>query len=256
MPAGGLLGIPFPLYGVVDRLMASVIGATGSILVWSLLCSAAVLFIYRHCSPQKKLRVIKDRMREIGGELNKNPDDLSLLLRLSGENIKIAFKRFLLTFLPTCVAVLPLLSLATWLNSHYGYQTPLPGEKVIATAMPVSTEIGAGWASMLTYGVTNTVEATEGVDALTLFGSDGTALAEVTFPPRGNVIAHKKWWNLLLGNPVGYLPVNSAPDAVLLDFDRREFIGFGPDWMRGWEAVFLVGMTVFSIGLKVAFKVE
>jgi hypothetical protein len=253
----GLLGIPFPFYGAVNGVLAGMLGAVGAILVWSLLCSVAVLFLYRLCSPQAKLRFIKQRMREVQKELARDPDDLRALLRLSGENIKLALKRFVFTVVPTCIAILPLLSLTSWVNAEYGYDAPLPDERIGIAVQPegASLLVGtlpSGGAPM----ATNAVRMVAGMSGFVLLDTLGNSLQAIGFPPQGNVVAHKQWWNGLLGNPMGYLPVSTEVDSVQFAFGRRDFIPVGPHWLRGWEALFLMGMTVFSLPLKIAFKVE
>ncbi|WP_372807965.1 hypothetical protein [Pontiella sp.] len=253
----GLLGLPFPLYGAVNGVLSGLLGAAGAILVWSLFCSGAVLFLYRLCSPQEQLRFFKRRMREIQVELAKNPDDLRALLRLSGENIRLALKRFAFTFLPTCIAVLPLFSLTCWINAEYGYAAPLPDERI---GIAVQPEGAAFLVGTLPPGrapaATNAVRMVAGMSGVVLLDSLGNPLQTVGFPPPGNAVAHRQWWNGLLGNPMGYLPASSEIDSVQFAFGRRDFIPVGPNWLRGWETLFLMGMTVFSLLLKIVFKVE
>ncbi|MBN2162261.1 MAG: hypothetical protein JXR25_04105 [Pontiellaceae bacterium] len=237
----GFLGIPFRLYEAVNGVVSGIIGAVGSLLFWSMLCSAVVLFLYRVCSPQETLKMIKVRMRELQAAMAKEQDDLSEVLRLSRENIAIAFKRFLLTFLPTCVAVIPLLSLATWLHSEYAFQPPTPEQRIAVSSIPDGA---------------NLLLQPEGVTGLRISMPDGSQLATLSLPPKGSVLAKKTWWNHLLGNPVGYLPADAGPDAVKIGFSHREFIRVGPGWLRGWETIFIGGMTLFSLVLKLAFKVE
>lgn len=240
MRAAGVLGIPFSFYDAMDGLVAGLIGSVSSIIVWSLLCSVAVLFLYRLCSPQAKLRVFKQRMREIQSDLIKDPDDLALMLRLSGENIRIALTRFLYTFLPTCIAILPLLSLTSWLNAEYGYVSPESSAQIEATGMPGEVNVR--------------VETV--AEGLVIFDATGTRIGDVELPPQGQGLGRKVWWNMVLGNPMGYLSDDASINSVEFNFERREFISFGPGWLRGWEAIFLLGMTVFSSVLKIAFKVE
>ncbi len=252
----GLLGIPFPVYDAVDRLVASLIGATGSILLWSLLCSAVVLFLYRLCSPQETLREIKVRMRGIQLELAKDPDDLSAILRLSKENIGIALKRFVLTLVPTCIAVIPLFSLASWMHSKYAYVSPVPREHVAVESWPKGSSVLVTDMSARSAVYTNAFIMTEDATGIELADVSGSALASISFPPRGSAIAQKAWWSLLLGNPLGYLPDDAGVSEIHASFPRKAFLPFGPHWLRGWETVFIGGMTVFSLIMKLAFKIE
>ena len=51
--------------------------------------------------------------------------------------------------------------------------------------------------------------------AFTLFRlSRRTPLVVIGGPPKSHVIEHRQWWNLLVGNPMGYLPESSRMGAA------------------------------------------
>ncbi len=256
MAETGLLGLPFPFFAAVDGVAARIITPAGSIIFWSLLCSAAVMFLYRLCSPQAKLKEIKVRMREIQGAMMQDPDDLSAVLKLSGENIRIALQRVAFTCIPTCIAVIPLFSITAWINSVYAYETPRAGAEISCTVYPadavLTVSAGAGPAA----AAPGTVVIPEGCGQLLVSAAGSAGSAALALPPVSNHLAHKNLRHWLLGNPAGYLPAGIAADAVEFGFERRQFLGFGPSWLRGWEALFLIGMSVFSIALKIVMKIE
>ncbi|MFW6202036.1 MAG: hypothetical protein ACOC8B_05630, partial [Gemmatimonadota bacterium] len=64
------------------------------------------------------------------------------------------------------------------------------------------------------------------------------------------VVHKRRWWNLLFGNPAGYLPDGQPVEAVTVDLPARDLVGIGPDWLRGWEPAFFVALLVVSISLK------
>lgn len=248
----GLLGIPFPLYNAIDRCISALLGAPGRIIFWALVCSVAVMFLYRLCSPQTRLKVLKQRMREIQAELTVDPDDLQAALRLSGKNISIAFKRFLLTLLPTCMAILPLLSVTAWIHSKYGSVFQEDGSVIQVQVHPEGMHILSP--SLNGSFMTNAVTAVSGT--LTLLKETGEPLIKVRGPARAGVIARKQWWNWFMGNPMGYLPDDAGVEAVVFDFKQQEILPFGPGWMRRWETLFFFCMAIASIALKFFFNVE
>lgn len=257
MSGVGLLNLPDPLYGGMNGPLEALLSPVGALIVWSLLCALAVLFVYRLLSPQAKLRIFKQRMRQIQSELAKDADDLPRILRLSGENIKIALKRFLYTLLPTLIAILPLLSLTSWINSQYGYQVPEAGRVIELNVIPEDAELQVQCLPAdEPPAVSRQVVADSDMTGLAVLDLDGTQLAEMHMPPPSSSVSKKVWWNVLLGNPMGYLPENAGIEHIAYNFPRRELIPAGPHWMRGWEFVFLLGMTIFSILLKLKFKVE
>ena len=252
MTDSGLMGLPFPVYSAIDSCVSGLLGAPGSMIFWALTCSMAVMFLYRLCSPQTHLKILKQRMREIQAELTADPDDLQAALRLSGKNISIALKRFLLTFLPTCVAILPLLSVTAWINSKYGPSFCEDGTVIQVQAHPEGMHILSPTPNGAI--MTNSVAAASGT--LTILKETGKPLLKISGPARASFIARKRWWNWLMGNPMGYLPDDADVEAVVFDFKRQEILPFGPDWMRRWEALFFFCMTIASIALKIVFKVE
>jgi hypothetical protein len=253
MMDSGLLGLPFPVYSAVDRVLSGGLGAAGRVVFWSLLSSAVVMFLYRLCSPQAKLKQFKLRMRAVQAQLLADPDDIRAVLRLSGENIQTAFARFLLTFVPTCIAIIPLLSVTSWINSQYGPASPEEGAVVQVQVHPEGPHVlspAAAGASLLT----NAVAASSG--SILLLDDAGAALLRIHEPVSSAFVARRTWWNVLLGNPMGYLPDDGVIEAVVFDFPRQELLPFGPDWMRRWEAIFFFCMALGSIALKVVLKVE
>jgi hypothetical protein len=70
-------------------------------------------------------------------------------------------------------------------------------------------------------------------------------------------IIHKwRWWNLLMANPLGYLPEGGTADVVHIDLPEAVIIGAGPAWMRGWMFSFFTGFLLSSIGFKILLRLD
>jgi hypothetical protein len=70
-------------------------------------------------------------------------------------------------------------------------------------------------------------------------------------------VVHKRaWWNLLLANPAGYVPDEALVSRVELALPGRRYLAIGPDWLRGWEAAFLVPLVIASLLLKLVFRIH
>jgi hypothetical protein len=76
------------------------------------------------------------------------------------------------------------------------------------------------------------------------------AVVDVSLPNPVPVIHKRQWWNTLLGNPVGYLPSDATVELVRVELPRKEYLATGPQWMRGWEALFFGVLLAVSLGLK------
>jgi hypothetical protein len=89
-----------------------------------------------------------------------------------------------------------------------------------------------------------------------LLDSDGTVLLSLPTAAPAGVVHQRRWWNLLVGNPAGYLPAPGAVDTLELGLPRAEFLPFGPAWLRGWIAYFFAIVIVFSLLLKFLWRLH
>ncbi len=61
------------------------------------------------------------------------------------------------------------------------------------------------------------------------------------------VIEQRRWWNWLVGNPLGYLPDGDRVERVEIGLPERAYLPFGPPWMRSWLALLLPTMILVSL---------
>jgi hypothetical protein len=84
----------------------------------------------------------------------------------------------------------------------------------------------------------------------------GDVVTEID-PTIATPVIHKRvWWNLLIGNPAGYLPENAAVDQIEPELRPATYLSVGPAWARGWEAVLLLPLLITFIAIKVGFRIE
>ena len=70
-------------------------------------------------------------------------------------------------------------------------------------------------------------------------------------------VVHKhQWWNVLIGNPAGYLDDGQPVEAVFLELPRQAYLPFGPHWTRGWEFLFIGLLFSFSSAIKIVFRIH
>ena len=70
------------------------------------------------------------------------------------------------------------------------------------------------------------------------------------------VIHKHRWWNLLMANPLGYLPDDATIDSISLALPKKQIIGFGPRWMQGWMFSFFTIFLLSSLGFKLILKID
>ncbi len=69
-------------------------------------------------------------------------------------------------------------------------------------------------------------------------------------------IHKRQWWNMLFGNPAGYLPDDGAVERIELGLAPNEHLPFGPSWLRPWYAVFFAALLAGSLAVKFVGRVE
>ena len=69
------------------------------------------------------------------------------------------------------------------------------------------------------------------------------------------IVHERRWWNLLIGNPAGYLAENNPADSIRLDLPSHEYLPWGPNWMRGWLFTYFLVVIAVSLGFKFYWKV-
>ena len=154
------------------------------------------------------------------------------------------------------LASLPVIFILAWVSNTFDARLPAPGDPIRIEAIAVAGRQlpplrwqGDGEVSKERDGLW-TIAWPAAAKPLQLVDGDGTVL--LTLPPASPVgtIHQRRWWNVLLGNPAGYLPAAGAVDAVELDLPRAEFLPFGPPWLRGWMVWFFGVVLAASLLLK------
>jgi hypothetical protein len=179
---------------------------------------------------------------------------------LVGRNLRLALRQIWVTFVPAIIASVPVIFLLVWVSNSFDATLPAPGEPVEVEAF---AQDGAALPDLQWRGEgvraqgdgTWTVAWPDAGRHLELLGEGDEVL--LTLPPRApvGVVHQRRWWNTLLGNPAGYLPPGQV-DAVEIDLPRREYLPFGPGWLRGWIPFFFAVVIIVSLLLKVLWRLH
>lgn len=235
----GLFDLPAPLFDFVDRLMGA-LPAVLRLTVWAALGAALSMVLYRLISPQRRIAALSAEAQTLRRALNDYDGEFAGAWPLIRSNLGVAGRRLLLVTPPAVIASLPLIAMIVWIAGAYGHYFP-----EAAQAVPARTEPA---------GATAEVEAGRSGPRLVIHANDG--VTEVPLAGPVPVIHKRHWWNLLFGNPAGYLPTASPVERVYLDLPRIEVLPFGPGWLRTWEVPYFVLLVVFSLFIKHAARIE
>lgn len=177
-------------------------------------------------------------------------------------NIHLAGRQIWLTLFPALIASLPVLFILVWASTAFDAHWPAPGDQIqVAASARDGSELpplrwqGSAAIAPAGDGAWNVVWPEDAASS-TLLDSDGTVLLTLPTPEPVSVVHQRRWWNVLIGNPAGYLPSPGDVDVVDLALPRSEYLPFGPDWLRGGIAFFFGVVLIGSLFLKFLWRLQ
>lgn len=237
----GLFDLPGPAIAWADTALGAVIQSDGvRIALWGVIGAILSMGVYWVISPQRRIAHLIEEERRIKQTLWEN-EELAGGMGAARRLLGLALARIGLVLGPVLIAALPVLCLMAWLNAHYAHSLPPPGEAPALQAEPTGD---ARWI------------ATETPPRLEIADQPGSPPLDIHMTLPFPVVHKELWWNLFFGNPLGYLPEDSRVERVEIALPERHYLSFGPNWLRGWEAVFIVSLLLASILIKVLFRIR
>lgn len=240
----GLFNILSPVFSAIDDAVAPVLPAAVRIALWAAILAIGTMLLYKVLSPQTRIGKAKREAREARRKLNSFDGEFADAGPLIRDQFTTAFKHIGLVVPGTFIAILPLLCFLVWADNYFGHDLPSAGTTPHVAAVPADKpDVPVGWNSAANPPM------------VTVGGQGGRARSYPMTAPVP-VITKYSAWNWLVGNPLGYLPDDSPIEAVRIDLPEREFIHVGPQWMRGWLAVFIPVMFIVSLLMFKWAKIE
>jgi hypothetical protein len=240
----GLFDVPGPVLGWLDGLLEAVAPPVLRLVVWGAVAGILSMWLYRVLSPQARIAHGKAELLAARRSLNAYDGALEGAWPLLRHMLRVAVRQVGRVGGPALLASLPLVCLLAWLSTAYGYSFPPPGDAPSIRTAPV--ELEARWIDGRPTGGQQEPDAPR----IRVGDSNTPAVAEVPLPEPVPIIHKRQWWNVLLGNPIGYLPRDSAVDVIRVGLPRKEYLSAGPRWVRGWELPFFSVLVVVSLALK------
>ncbi len=236
----GLFDLATPVAQRIDAVMATAVPAPSRVALWALLASILSMAAYRCSSNQREISRLKASIASTRAAIRQAPpDDYEKAMASSKSLLALSLRHVMRALGPTLVAGLPVLFVFSLLQQNYSYEQPQPGTTLPATLI-------------LEDGATETL-------AVAFPLSEPRILDEIIpgFAPETPVPALAKpgWSDWLFANPAGSVKPQSALREIAIAVKPQRFVGFGPDWIAGWEALFLTLMVVFSLTIKRVFRI-
>lgn len=250
----GLFDIPSPLYSAIDSLL-DFVPLYGRLLFWAAITGVLSMVLYWACSAQDKVEAAKQRAiiarRNMAGYKG---TEMNEMLPLAKESLAASGKHFLIVLGPAVLSSLPALTLIVWVSNHFSYELPASGAAIGISTVPAELANDleletdqSGSPAILWPAAGETVQLT---------GPDGESLATLPLDTAVPVIHQRYWWNMLIGNPNGYLPEDAAVQEILFALPRIVYLDIGPTWARTWELSYFLLLILVSLGIKLVFKIH
>jgi len=261
-PSRGWFDIASPVLSWIEDHLFFWLPGILRIILWGLVASFGSMAMYKWISNQKRIGELKSQILEARGKLNAFDGELSKLWPLLGHNLSLAGRQLGLTFIPAMTASLPVIFILVWMSNIHDALPPPVGEKIRVEAIADATH---QLPPMRWEGGHAEESGEEGVwqiawpsDAqpMRLVDSDGMKLLQLPGEAPVSTVHQKRWWNVLAGNPSGYLPNPGDVDTVMIGLPGDEFQHIGPWWLRSWIALFFGVIMITSLGLKFAWRLH
>jgi hypothetical protein len=255
----GVFDLASPAFAWLDGLM-SWLPATIRLIVWAVVAGFVSMALYRLTSNQAKLAAIKAEMAALRKQISEFDGPFSEMWSLTGRNIALALRQLWVTLWPAVIASVPVIFLLVWVSNTFDATMPNPGQPVGVEAFAADGQTlpPLHWQGEDVQAAGDATWTVAWPDAGTpvrlVDGDDQVVLTLPTAAPVG-VLHQRRWWNVLLGNPAGYLPPGPV-DAVEIDLPTQEYLPFGPGWLRGWIPLFFAVVIAVSLALKSLWRLH
>ena len=258
----GVFDLASPVFTRIDGLMSGWLPDLGRLTFWGMVAAFASMGLCRLTSNQARLADNKQEIVALQKKLADFDGPFSGLWPLLGRNFALAGRRLWLTLGPALIASVPVIFIIAWVANAFDAQLPAVGAAIEVEAIASD---GRQLPPLRWQRDGDVREEGDGVwrvawpapaKPLRLLDSDGTGLLSLPTAAPAGAVHQRRWWNVLLGNPAGYLPSPGDVDAVELGLPRSEFLPFGPAWMRGWMAYFFGVVIVVSLLLKFLWRLH
>lgn len=255
----GLLDLPGIVFGWINQALLLVLPLELTLVLWAIASGWATMWVYWRTSNQDKLAALKPQVKAVQQKLAVYDGEFSGLIPLIRENFRLSGRHIGLAIGPALVAGIPVLFVLVWASNAFGVHFPEAGESV---RVHVDSETLARdadswrWTGTAARHLPSAVDEplrwridwpAESARLQTRAGETALILPPETPTP---VLHERQWWNLLIGNPAGYLEPDNPADRIRFDLPAHEILPIGPDWMRGWLFTYLVVVVIASLGFK------
>ena len=252
----GLFDLLAPILGAVDHVLETFVPGGLRLVGWGILSGWLTMLLYRRFSRQQAIAEMKAAQKQLQDRIASFEGEFSQLMPMVKRAFALGFRQLGLSIGPALLATIPILFIVAWVATNFVYEAPPAGADLDVKVEPVAGALSwsasaiaapeeSGW----------TIQWPAEGQTVTLSDGDAPVLSLSNDELHG-VIHKRRGWNLLIGNPAGYLPPDQPTEVVRIDLPQTRYLPFGPDWMRGWMLVFFGAFLAASVAFKFLLKIE
>lgn len=240
------LDYPVRMFAWMDQHLATWASAEVRLVIWSAGAGVTTMLLYGLLSPQRRIARAKLELAAVRGRLDRFDGEFADALPLMRRMIGVAVTQLGLVLGPAMAALLPMALLASWIAQTYGYDFPDEQWPVSIRTQPEN--LPAQWIPA--------TPADSRPARVALVDWQGQLLGELEVPSPVPVIAKRTWQAALAGSPLGFLPDELPIERIELHLPHRQYLRWGPDWMRRWEFLFFGVLTLAAVAVKRTLRIQ
>ncbi len=251
----GFFDLLNPVFTGIETYLLSWLPAWARVSLWGLISGVVTMLLYAKVSNQDALTEGKQASKEALSAMRKlDPEaDMDVVLATMRKAIAAPLRQTKNAAVPALWASLPIIFVLVWLDNSYSYQAPPAGSSIQALTepfVPLQESDGIHRSADQTYSLTWPESGQ--IEIKDLSGDLIISIPSSTPVP---MIHKREWWNMLIGNPAGYIDESAPITSVEFTHAPRELFGFGPHWLRSWLVFYFAVLMASAIAIKVKFKI-
>jgi hypothetical protein len=252
----GLLDLPAPVLGAIDAALGVVLPPLLRLLLWGIAAGWLTMLLYRRFSNQEKIGQLKGEQKVQQKLIAEFDGEFGELMPLIRKTLGTGFRQLGLAIGPALLATVPVLFMVVWVAGEYAYEMPAPGAEIRFEAEPAAGDIAWEPPTAAIAAAGGWTVRWPDADAEVLMTGGERILLRLPLEEPVPVIHDRRWWNVLMANPLGYLPDDFGAQAVHIGLPERRYLDFGPDWLRGWMFSFFLSFLLSSVAFKVLLRID
>jgi len=230
----------FEILNNIDNWFGSFISPLMRLCLWGAIAGTISIAIYAKLSPQTAITKLKKESRSLQKGILSADIEFKEFLKVSGNSLRTSFKLVATVMGPTIIGALPVLFFIVWIHTYQGYEN-LPNRSDLAVK-------SADQSSKLYLSHLNNTDISINADNQVIYTGD-------PFSPPTSALHKRQWWNVVVASPVGYLAKDASVSNVELNFPKKQFLKWMPEWGRGWEVPFFMCVFIAALAIKIIFRI-